>query len=183
MTAHSDMLHPRLCPALERRLKCFLWLVVVAAFPLSFLRPATADVTGPVCVENGSVISVNGTRSSGRCVGGTVVRLYGVKAPPLDAVCPVPGDERWRCGLAAASALLRAIAGREVDCRGNSKDRDGRMLALCFIGERTVNEFMVEMGWAEADRAVTGMYNDLETQAQSAKRGIWASDYVTRNQR
>jgi endonuclease YncB( thermonuclease family) len=147
----------------------------LAAFLLS--APAQADVTGESCVENGSVIAVNGKRAAGRYEGGTVVRLFGVKAPPLDAVCAIPEDQEWRCGLAAASALLRAVRGRQVECRGNAKDPEGRLMALCFIGERTVNQFMVEMGWAEADRSVTRMFNDVEAQARAAKRGIWNSDY------
>ncbi len=149
----------------------------LALFTFLSVGPVKADVTGEACVENGGVIAIDGKRASGRCDGGTVVRLFGVKAPPLDAECAVEGNEEWRCGLAAASALLRAVRGRQIECRGNAKDPEGRLMALCFIGERTVNQYMVEMGWAEADRSVTSMFNEVEAEAQAARRGIWNSDY------
>jgi endonuclease YncB( thermonuclease family) len=144
---------------------------------LEGIPEAKADVSGPVCVENGGVISVNGRRHSGTCVDGTVVRLYGVKAPPLDQDCQIGGDEVWRCGLASAAALLQAVQGQQVECRGNSIDNKGRLLAICFVAGRSLNQFMVEMGWAGADKAVSTMFVDFEAEARATKRGLWSSNY------
>jgi endonuclease YncB( thermonuclease family) len=176
MTPELDMPTAGMRPALERLLTRRATASVLALVLALACEPARADVSGPACVENGSVLSINGTRGAGKCNGGTLVKLYGVKAPALDAICPVPADANWRCGLASASALLRAVRDREIDCRGNSKDGEGRLIALCFIGEKTVNDFMVEMGWAAADRSVTSLFNGLEAEAKAARRGIWASD-------
>lgn len=170
---------------LARRPACehSVWLsrlaTTLALMALLVTTPSRADVIGPACVENGGVISIEGRRSGGRCVEGTPVRLYGVMAPPLALECQVGGNESWRCGLASAAALLQAVKGREVDCRGNSQDADGQLIAICFIAGRSVNQFMIEMGWAEADRAVTSMFNDIEAEARSAKRGLWSSDYLS----
>ena len=81
--------------------------------------------------------------------------------------------------MASAAALLQAVRGRQVECRGNSKDRDRRLMAICFIEGRSLNQFMVELGCAGVDRSVTGMFNDLEAQAKSQKRGLWGSDFST----
>jgi endonuclease YncB( thermonuclease family) len=171
------MLNQRSCPASERNW-WGEWSVVLFTVGLIFAAaPAHADVIGPVCVENGGVISVNGKRSSGHCIEGTAVRLYGVLAPPLDRECKIGVTEIWRCGLASAAALLQAVKGREVECRGNSNNGDGQLMAICFIAGRSLNQFMVEMGWAEADRAVSAMFNDFETEAKDAKRGLWSSSY------
>ena len=83
----------------------------------------------------------------------------------------------WRCGLASASALLQAVKGRQIECRGNSNDSEGRLMAICFIAGRSLNQFMVEMGWAQADRAITSMCNDIEKLARAGRRVLWSSDY------
>lgn len=141
--------------------------------------PSYADVKGPACVENGGLISIHGKRSAGECIEGTPVRLYGVLAPALSQECQVAGDETWRCGLASAAALLQAVKDREVDCRGNSNNADGELIAICFIAGRSVNQFMIELGWAEADRSVTSMFNDIEAEARADRRGLWNSDYLS----
>ncbi|NKB44696.1 MAG: hypothetical protein GKS03_10510 [Alphaproteobacteria bacterium] len=182
MSHVTDTLNPCLRPARERinyvATPSAITTLLFVLF-LSFLAgSAQADVAGSVCVENGGVISVNGKRSEGRCIDGTMVRLYGVLAPSLDRECRIAGGEEWRCGLASAAALLQAVKGRQVDCKGNSKDREGQLMAICFIAGRSLNQFMVEMGWAGADRPVTSMFNEIEAQAQTAKRGLWSSDFT-----
>lgn len=146
---------------------------------LTVSAPAQADVSGPACVENGGLISIHGKRSGGHCVDGTPVRLYGVLAPALAQECRAGEGQTWRCGLAAAAALLQAVKDREVVCRGNSTNAKGQLIAICFINGRSVNQFMIELGWAEADRSVTSMFNDIEAEARAAKRGLWSSDYLT----
>ena len=177
----TDTLNSYQRPAREHIDYAAAHLAIVAGLFVLFLSvlagPVRADVAGSVCVENGGVISVDGRRAEGRCIDGTMVRLYGVLAPSLDRECRIAGGEAWRCGLASAAALLQAVKGRQIDCKGNSKDRDGRLMAICFIAGRSLNQFMVEMGWAGADRSVTSMFNEFEDQAQTTRRGLWGSDF------
>lgn len=169
-------------PARERfdrvvRLRIFIATFSTVIFVLA-AGEASADVAGSVCVENGAVISVNGKRSSGRCIDGTPVRLYGVLAPTLDQECRISGgSEPWRCGLASAAALLQAVKERQVECRGNSNDREGRLMAICFVAGRSLNQFMVEMGWAASDKSTTSMFNEFEALARQTRRGLWTSDF------
>lgn len=164
-------------PANERKVWQGVLCVSLVIFLMGLGQSARADIAGQVCVENGGVISIGGKRSSGQCVDGRMVKLYGVAAPDLAEECRIGGSEVWRCGLASAAALLQAVRGREVECRGNSNDAEGRLIAICFTAGRSLNQFMVEMGWARADRSVTSMYNEMEDQARATRRGLWSSDF------
>ncbi len=169
-------------PVRERQLwRCPAAMILVFLVGLSGSR-AEADVTGPVCVEIGGVISIDGKHSSGRCIDGTMVRLYGVAAPDLKRECRIGGTEMWRCGLTSASSMLQAVKGRQIECRGNSTDKEGRLVAICFLAGRSINQFMVEMDWAAADRTATSMFNEFEQQARDARRGLWSSDYQPLNE-
>lgn len=182
MSPVTHMCHVKWRPACEHP---WLWwglTTVLMLLMATFTSPARADVTGPACVENGSVISINGKRSAGECVDGIPVRLYGVMAPTLAQECGVADGGTWRCGLASAAALLQAVKGREVECRGNSINAEGQLIAICFIAGRSVNQFMIELGWAEADRSVTSMFNDIEAEARAAQRGLWSSDFLRADQ-
>ncbi len=117
-------------------------LVALVAFP------AHADVSGPACVTDGDTLVVNGKRERTRCVGGTHVRLFGIDAPELKQRCKHPSGRDFLCGRAAASFLLEHVRGRTVECRGNSEDRYGRLIAICFIGGKDLNAMMVSGGWA-----------------------------------
>jgi endonuclease YncB( thermonuclease family) len=55
-------------------------------------------------------------------------------------------------------------------------------VAICFLAGRSINQFMVEMGWAAADRTATSMFNEFEQQARDARRGLWSSDYQPLNE-
>ena len=105
----------------------------VAALVALFAFPAHADVSGPACVTDGDTLVVNGKRQHTRCVGGTRVRLFGIDAPELKQRCKHANGQDFLCGRAAASFLLEHVRGRAVECRGNSEDRYGRLIAICFV--------------------------------------------------
>lgn len=54
----------------------------------------------------------------------------------------------WRCGTAAANALDAWIAGRTVSCEQVDTDRYKRVVAKCFVGADSLNEWLVREGWA-----------------------------------
>jgi endonuclease YncB( thermonuclease family) len=106
-----------------------------------------------------------------------VVSSQLAESAPLDHECRIGPEEMWRCGLASAAALLQAVKGRQIECLGKSNDSDGRLMAIRFIAGRSLNQFMVEMGCAQADRAITSMCNDIEKVARAGRRVLWSSDY------
>ncbi len=147
-------------------------LVALVAFP------AHADVSGPACGTDGDTLVVNGKRQRTRCVGGTRVRLFGIDAPELKQTCKHPGRGDFLCGLAAATFLLEHVRGGTVECRGNSEDRYGRLIAICFVGGKDLNAMMVGEGWALAYRDYSDKYVPQENAAREASKGIWAMEFV-----
>ena len=121
---------------------------------------------------------MNGKRERTRCVGGTRVRLFGIDAPGLKQKCKAPGGRDFLCGRAAASFLLEHVRGRTVECRGNSVDRYGCLIAICFIDGKDLNAMMVSEGWALAYRAYSKKYVPQENIAREARRCIWAMEFV-----
>ena len=163
--------------------RCLPIVLVVALAPTAALVamlafPAHADVSGPACVTDGDTLVVNGKRQRTRCVGGTRVRLFGIDAPELKQRCKHPSGRDFLCGKAAASFLLEHIRGRAVECRGNSEDRYGRFVAVCFVDGKDLNAMMVGEGWALAYRDYSEKYVPQENAARGASKGIWAMQFV-----
>ncbi len=152
------------------------WLTAALVAMLAF--PAHADVSGPACVTDGDTLVVNGKRQRTRCVGGTRVRLFGIDAPELRQKCRHPSGVNMLCGRAAASFLLEHVTGGTVQCRGNSEDRYGRLIAVCFVGGKDLNAMMVGEGWALAYRAHSDKYVPQENAARGASKGIWAMRFA-----
>ena len=153
-------------------------LAPTAALVALFASPAHADVSGPACVTDGDTLVVNGKRQHTRCVGGTRVRLFGIDAPELKQKCKHANGRDFLCGRAAAAFLLEHVRGRAVECRGNSEDRYGRLIAVCFVGGKDLNAMMVGEGWALAYRDYSEKYVPQENVARDAGKGIWAMQFV-----
>ncbi len=132
---------------------------IVAALVAVLALPAHADVPGPACVTDGDTVVVNGKRQRTRCVGGTRVRLFGIDAPELKQKCRHLSGRDFLCGRAAASFLFEHVRSRAVECKDNSEDRYGRLLAVCFIDGKDLNARMVNEGWALAFAPFTAMFN------------------------
>ncbi len=152
------------------------WTAAALVAMLAF--PTHADVSGPACVTDGDTLVVNGKRERNRCVGGTRVRLFGIDTPELKQKCKAPGGRDFLCGRAAAAFLLEHVRGRTVECRGNSQDKYGRLVAICFVGGKDLNALMVAEGWALAYRNFSEKYVPQENVARGASKGIWAMKFV-----
>lgn len=105
-------------------------------------------------------------------VGGAEVRLIGIDAPEGRQECQREGRS-WPCGREAEATLARLIGGVEIVCAIESRDKHGRMLAVCGAGGRDLNRAMVESGMAVA----YGRYRAEETAAHAARRGLWSGTF------
>ena len=141
---------------------------VIALFGLVALAAAVFDefsmqeVAGRARVVDGDTIALLGQR----------VRLAGIDAPELDQQCRRDGAV-YECGAQARLRLAGLIGDGEVACRGNERDRYGRLLMRCVLGGTDVNSAMVRSGWAVA----YGDYDRQERQARSEAAGLWAGDF------
>lgn len=84
-------------------------------------------------------------------VGDQEVRLFGIDAPEMTQQC-TRGHALWPSGSVAADQLGRMLAGKQVECSSTGRDRHGRTLARCKVGDTDLNRYMVASGHAVAYR-------------------------------
>ena len=106
------------------------WRVLLFALLLALaaIGPALAqeDLIGVASVIDGDTIEIHGQR----------IRLFGIDAPESRQLCVRPTGERWRCGQQASFALADQIGRATVSCQPRDRDRYGRIVAVCFKGDR-----------------------------------------------
>ncbi len=84
----------------------------------------------------------------------------------------------WMCGKYAANVLAEKIGRRSLACEERDRDRYGRIVARCSVAGEDLGEWMVANGWAVAYYLYSYEYSRAEHRAKSARRGIWASEFV-----
>lgn len=156
-----------LSPALRASVCRILATALIAGVCGGFVNAASADVIGEARIIDGDTIQVSGER----------VRLHGIDAPESRQSCMLSGAD-WPCGQNAARALTSVTNGQVVTCKGNRRDRYGRLVAVCYVGADDLNARMVRDGWALAYRRYASDYVDQEVQARAAGSGIWQGQFI-----
>lgn len=146
---------------------CIRVAALLFVMSLATIEPARSDVIGQARVIDGDTIQVSGEQ----------VRLHGIDAPETRQSCTLSGVG-WPCGQNAARILTSVTDGQVVTCKGNRRDRYGRLLAVCYVGVDDLNARMVREGWALAYRRYGSDYVPQEVQARSAGSGIWQGQFV-----
>lgn len=112
--------------------------------------------------------------------GGRVetVRYIGINAPETNH--PSIGSEPF--GAEASEANRALVEGRMVllERDRSETDRYGRLLRYVWLGDLLVNAELVRQGYARAiryppDTAYQTLLEELEREAQAARRGMWAA--------
>lgn len=140
----------------------FLFMFLLLSMPA-----AAQDITGQPQIVDGDSIKIAGERIS----------LHGIDAPERRQACRRDG-EAYSCGIEATAALSALISGQSVACRAIDRDRYGRTVAKCFVGDRDINEAMVRQGWAVAYRKYSMDYVAAEDAPRAAKFGLWAGEFM-----
>lgn len=140
--------------------------LLLALLPLAAPSVAAAPLSGIGRAIDGDSLMV----------GQHEVRLFGIDAPEFTQKCTRAGTP-WSCGSAAADQLSKLIAGKQVSCVSQGKDRHGRTLARCSVGTTDLNRVMVATGYALAYRRYSMDYISAEESAKAAKRGIWSGTF------
>lgn len=130
--------------------------------------PGHADITGKPRVIDGDTVEVNNER----------IRLHGIDAPETRQICTANG-KTWACGREATFALAYEVGNHWVTCRGDQRDRYGRLIAVCYVGRYDLGERMVRQGWALAYRQYSMDYVDDETTARRDRAGMWRGEFVS----
>ena len=116
-----------------------LILVLLALLLVPAPATATNAITGKPRVIDGDTIEMAGER----------IRLHGIDAPESEQKCTA-GGKKWAFGQEATFALARFIETHWVTCKGDKRDRYGRIIAVCFVVSNDLNAMMVRDGWALA---------------------------------
>ncbi len=98
--------------------------------------------------------------------GPIIVRLHSIDTPEH--------DQPW--GPQAKSALASRVQGQPVSLRVVTQDSYDRLVADVFLGDESINAWMVQQGdaWAYRHYLEDGIYCTWEGEARAARRGIWS---------
>ena len=144
------------------------WSKLVAALLLLVPSVGVADITGKPRVIDGDTIEIAGER----------IRLHGIDAPEAKQTCKDNNGKEWRCGQNATFALAEMIGNHWITCKGDERDRYGRLIAVCYAGPHDLNAKMVRQGWALAYRRFSTDYVDDENAAMVARMGSWQGEFM-----
>lgn len=136
--------------------------IVLGALAVHFENRAAHEISGAVRVVDGDTLAIGSSR----------IRLQGLDAPEMGQQCRQSGRS-YDCGRQARDALVEAIDGGTIACKARRKDRYGRLVAICYLGDVDLGRRIVEEGWAVA----SGDYDLAERLARTAGRGIWAGEF------
>lgn len=106
---------------------------------------------------------------------GQRVRLYGLQATAPSQTCRLDALV-WACGQEARWAATNRVGNHWVVCEERRRDDAGTLLAVCYlggIGGPELNAWLVEEGWALAERGDGAPYAEQEDRARGAARGLW----------
>lgn len=133
---------------------------ILFALLLVLSSPALAGVE----IVDGDTLRIDGER----------VRLWGFDAPEKQQSCRIEGREQ-PIGLQATEALRSLIARGGLRCEAKDRDRYGRTVADCFVGDQSIGDAMVYSGWAWAlPRYSKDRFLAPQKEAEQAGRGVWA---------
>ena len=126
---------------------------------------------------NAKIVSIDGDTL--RAGDGSEVRLFGVDAPELHQTCKEANGKSWACGRAAKAKLTTLIKGGNVQCEEKSKDRFGRVVAVCSAqGVPDLGQALVSQGYAiDLGGPPGNPYAAEEEEAKTAKRGLWRGSF------
>ncbi|HIM26171.1 MAG TPA: thermonuclease family protein [Rhodospirillales bacterium] len=95
----------------------------------------------------------------------------------MKQTCRTSKGKKQMCGQLAKQALEWLVKGQDVTCKGDTRDKYKRLLAVCYVGPFNINKQMVVDGWALAYRKYSKDYVRAETFAKSRREGIWRGEF------
>jgi len=111
-------------------------------------------------------------------IGATKIRLNAIDAPETDQSCLDAYQKLYPCGLLARDRLRAYIGQSTVSCETEGIDRYGRNLAICFLKDTDLNNWLVREGLALAYIQYSNRYQQGEEEARRNRKGLWSGAFV-----
>ena len=146
-------------------MKTFILILTFLIFVTNFAYSKT--IFGKVRIIDGDTIHIKSNK----------IRLHGIDAPESKQTCKIDNQD-WYCGKQSTKELKNLINNQKVECITNDVDRYNRYIAICFVDEININQWMVKNGWAIAYRYYSKDYVVEEKFANDNKLGIWKSEFI-----
>ena len=130
------------------------------------------DIIGKPKITDGDTIVIDDIR----------IRFTGSDAPESyffgkTQTCIDDMGQKWECGKAATEKLKQLINDQIVRCSDEGKDRYGRTLGICYVGEIDLQAEMVKSGMAVAYLRYSNRYEQEQNFAKKAKAGMWSGEF------
>ena len=148
-----------------RFFKIFILILTSLVFITNFANSRT--ILGKARIIDGDTIHIMSNK----------IRLHGIDAPETKQTCKIDNED-WYCGKQSTKELKNLINNQKVECITNDVDRYNRYIAVCFVNEININQWMVKNGWAIAYRYYSKDYVVEEEYANDKKLGIWKSEFI-----
>jgi len=145
-----------------------IWIFKLLIFFAIFYCPITLaeSIVGKATIIDGDTIHI----------GNNKVRLYGIDAPEINQTCTI-NKIIWECGFESSQALESIISEKEVQCEIVDIDRYKRFVAICFVKNINLSQYMVLSGWAIAYLYYSDDFIDDEKIAKKNNVGIWQGKF------
>ena len=132
----------------------------------------SAEIIGKAKITDGDTIVVNDIK----------IRFTGSDAPESyffgkTQTCLDAEGHEWECGKAATVKLKQLVNNQEVRCSDEGKDRYGRTLGICYVGEIDLQAEMVKSGMAVAYLRYSIRYEEEQNFAKRTKAGMWSGEF------
>jgi len=146
-------------------MRTFILILTCLIFATNFANSKT--IFGKARIIDGDTIHIKSNK----------IRLHGIDAPEIKQTCKID-NQNWYCGKQSTKELKNLINNQKVECNVNDIDRYNRYVAICYVNEININQWMVKNGWAIAYRYYSEDYVLEEKYANDKKLGIWKSEFI-----
>jgi endonuclease YncB( thermonuclease family) len=146
----------------------YLILITTILFGIN----CSAEIIGKAKITDGDTIVIEGNK----------IRFTGSDAPESyffgkTQTCLDASGKEWECGKAATEKLRQLINNQTVRCSDEGKDRYGRTLGICYVGELDLQAEMVKSGMAIAYLRYSDRYEQQQNYAKQKRAGMWGGEF------
>ena len=103
-------------------------------------------------------------------------RFSGIDTPEINQTCK-KDEEIIYCGIIAKNKLIEKIGSHIPNCIAESTDRYKRIIAECFVNNKSLSKYLVRNGYAFAYRKYSKKFILDEDYAKKNKLGLWQMEF------